>query len=98
MTTTEGLTFWKSSATLCALAGLCVRMTAARLRSGSMRSFMASPDIADGEPFGERITRIDDVAREARDPRLSAQRAHHRRIRADLRLGAESPPAARAGD
>src|SRR5712692_3006273 len=87
ITTTDALTFWKSSATLCALAGLCVRKTAARLTSEpSMRSFMASPDVTDGESFGERIVGIDDVAGEAGDPRLPAQRGHDRGVLTDLRL------------
>ena len=45
---------------------------------------MPSPDIAEGEALGKRIAEIHDVAREARDPCLPAQRRHHRRIRPHL--------------
>ena len=40
------------------------------------RSGSPSPDVADGEPFGERILGVEHVLREAGDPGLAADRRH----------------------
>src|SRR5581483_2907001 len=46
----------------------------------------ALPDVGDGEAFGEGVFGIEDVLREAGDPRLSGERRHDRRVRSDARF------------
>src|SRR5262249_58659942 len=48
------------------------------------------PDVADREPIGEWIVRVDDVRRDARDPSLTAEGRYDRRVLPDPRLLDES--------